>query len=680
MEVMNMDSIVYVTYLLLVVFLCWGLKIYGRKEWNTGFLSLSQTKALQGFCAICIMLHHISQKTCAPWLKSQYIVHGLDVFVTIGYFFVGIFLFCSGYGLYKSYKEKTNYLQGFFKRRMLPLIIAFCSTDIVFAVVRRLMGEKTGLPSSLFQLSGPNFANPYAWYVIAILILYLGFYLAFRFFKSEKTAILFICIVELVYIIHCDWWMYGGWWYNSVPVFIIGILFSRHEDTIVKELRKRYVLYLILTFCLAMAFHILSENTQEVLSCFGKYYNYGIDRWVRLLSQMVACCSFVIFVLLLGMKIKIGNKVLALMGTITLEFYLIHGLFIQLFGYCFVMNSKEPLYYIRNVALFVLVVLILSIPSALFLKKFDAWIVDLLIRSKIVVTVFLRDVKKLVVVLLAIVFGVTIIMFIIGRNRSDDMSKTVATYIEDNITYADVDGKKMATYVTGEGKHTIVLLRGLYDPCPTITLKPIADELAKKNRVIILDYFGSGFSDDTDKERLADNFVYEIHTALQSLGEEGPYILMPHDISGIYAQLYYDTYPQEVEAIIGINPSVSKQLQEFLQSARMSSGDYKRRMKKEAGLHYLVQRSLSKSGYVEIQWPAYESIFDFILTRTESSVLHEVFVNKFYSKNSVAEMRCNYENFNKTINRKYAEDIPVLMMLAGRSYTRNSLQMTIFRK
>ena len=64
-------------------------KTHGMK----GLCLFSQTKALQGFFAICIMLHHIGQKTCAYWLNPKYIVHGLDVFVPIGYFFVGIFCY-----------------------------------------------------------------------------------------------------------------------------------------------------------------------------------------------------------------------------------------------------------------------------------------------------------------------------------------------------------------------------------------------------------------------------------------------------------------------------------------------------------------------------------------------------------------------------------------------------------
>ncbi len=373
-----MDKIVYIYYPLLAVVLLWGAKFFKKGTWNDGFMSLSQTKALQGFFAICIMFHHTAQKTCAPWLKPKYIIHGLDVFVPIGYFFVGIFLFCSGYGLYKSYKAKPDYLNGFLKRRILPLVLAFYSTGLIFFVVRILMKEKMDLPQAIYYITGLQLSNPNSWYVIALPFFYLGFYLAFRFIKKEWAAILVTCMVVFVYTVigtfidHNDWWMRGEWWYNSVHFFSIGLLFAKHEAFIVNKIKKHYVLYVVLAFVSIFIFYKFSVYTQDVFSYYGENFNADdtvLRRWICLISQIAASCAFVFFVFMLGMKIQIGNKVLKFMGTVTLEFYLIHGLFVELFGYSFI-DLAPSLYYIKNVALFVLVVVVLSIPSAILLHKF----------------------------------------------------------------------------------------------------------------------------------------------------------------------------------------------------------------------------------------------------------------------------------------------------------------------
>lgn len=377
-----MDYLVYFYYVVLFALLFIGARWYGKGSWNDGFLSLSETKAWQGFFAVCIMLHHAGQKTCAPWHAPSVIVHGLDGFVPVGYWFVGVFLFASGYGLYTSFHEKENYLQGFFKRRVLPMIIVFYSTAWIFILVRFLLGEKIGVWQMIYYVTGLQLANPNAWYVIALPIFYGFFYLAFRFCKRDGLAIFLTCLGVFLYtclgtmVDHNNWWMRGEWWYNSVHMFSIGILFARFKEPIVNHVKRHYGLYLTLCVLGTFVFYITSEWAQNVFSYYGE--NWGAPdkvfrRWMCLLTQMGASCFFVFSVYLLQMKLAIGNKLLALLGTVTLEFYMIHGLFVELFGYSFV-DERAGIYYIKNVALFLTVVILLTIPSTWLLKKLTSFV------------------------------------------------------------------------------------------------------------------------------------------------------------------------------------------------------------------------------------------------------------------------------------------------------------------
>ena len=71
------------------------------------------------------------------------------------------------------------------------------------------------------------------------------------------------------------------------------------------------------------------------------------------------------------MKMKVGNPVLRFLGKFTLELYLIHGIFCNMFGYYMIKEPKPPIYYIENVPLYVLVVLACSIPIAFGLSIVD---------------------------------------------------------------------------------------------------------------------------------------------------------------------------------------------------------------------------------------------------------------------------------------------------------------------
>ena len=158
----------YLFYFLLALVLFFGAKSTGRGQWNEEYTSLKQTKILQGITALGIALHHMAQKTCAPWHPTAFTVHGLDVFVPVGYLFVAVFLFCSGLGLYKSFKTKPDYLKGFFRRRILPIIIAFYLSEFIYTGIRLIMGERMNLITILWSLSGLHMANFNAWYVVVI--------------------------------------------------------------------------------------------------------------------------------------------------------------------------------------------------------------------------------------------------------------------------------------------------------------------------------------------------------------------------------------------------------------------------------------------------------------------------------------------------------------------------------
>ncbi|MFJ2370652.1 alpha/beta fold hydrolase [Microbacterium sp. NPDC087665] len=139
----------------------------------------------------------------------------------------------------------------------------------------------------------------------------------------------------------------------------------------------------------------------------------------------------------------------------------------------------------------------------------------------------------------------------------------IATRVEASVFTAygelvPVDGKSMNVAVAGEGDETIVLLPGLGTAAPGLDFEPLIAELQTTHRVVAVEPFGTGLSDQTDVARTAENISREVHEALQQLGIDR-YALMGHSISGIYALTYTAAYPDEVTAFIGIDSSVPDQ-------------------------------------------------------------------------------------------------------------------------
>ncbi len=369
---------IYLVYPLLLFALFAGCKISKKGQWNEEAFSLGQMKALQGFIAVCIMLHHCGQKTSASWIEQETYVPGLEFFVPIGFVLVSFFTFCSGYGLYKSFKTKKDYLKdGFLRKRILPVIVVSYFISLIFFAVRLMLGEDMSGGTALWYLLRFKLCNPNEWFALIIPFFYLAFYLAYRFIKNENAALIAVFAFTVCYQLfgttldHNDWWLCGEWWYNSVHLFPVGILFAKHEDKIVDHLKKHFVLYMVLGIIAILVSGIAVTYTAGVVSYYGEYWGAPdkvLRRIICLSAEMFKSSSVVFVAFLMGLKIRIGNPFLKLMGKITLEFYLIHGLFVEIF--CHSLNSKVgTLFYIRNSALFVLVVFALGLPCAIAISK-----------------------------------------------------------------------------------------------------------------------------------------------------------------------------------------------------------------------------------------------------------------------------------------------------------------------
>ena len=92
-----------------------------------------------------------------------------------------------------------------------------------------------------------------------------------------------------------------------------------------------------------------------------------IDNW-SLAGQCISSISVAFLMLVISMKVKIGNPVNRFLGTITLELYMIHGLFVEIFGPYIMVERVLSRHQIKNIFLYVIVVLAVSIPLAYLLS------------------------------------------------------------------------------------------------------------------------------------------------------------------------------------------------------------------------------------------------------------------------------------------------------------------------
>ncbi len=171
----------------------------------------------------------------------------------------------------------------------------------------------------------------------------------------------------------------------------------------------------------------------------------------------------------------------------------------------------------------------------------------------------------------AIAVVVVLIVIFVGTVYTVNVfaSKSEQSKIQPYGQSVAVDGKNMNVMIQGEGKETIVLIPGFGTASPALDFKPLIDQLSSHYKVVVVEPFGYGLSDVTDKPRTVDNITNEIHEALQQL-KINKYILMGHSISGIYGLDYVNKYPNEVTAFAGIDTSFPTQPTEVMDTESVS--------------------------------------------------------------------------------------------------------------
>lgn len=224
----------------------------------------------------------------------------------------------------------------------------------------------------------------------------------------------------------------------------------------------------------------------------------------------------------------------------------------------------------------------------------------------------------------------------------------------------EVSGKNMVVNITGEeNETTIILLPGWGSPSPVLEFLPLADRLSEKFRVITIEPFGYGLSDDTEMEREIGAIVEELHECTKQLGCN-QYYLMAHSLSGIYSLYWANMYPQEVQGFIGIDPSVPKQDDEepfpisMITLNKLSA--YLQKTKNILGLTRLQSiNHPEKVIYAD---------FSYSYSERELEVYRILSMDYMYNKTVMNEMKQLKKNLEAVREMKFPDNLPVLQFIS----------------
>ena len=274
----------------------------------------------------------------------------------------------------------------------------------------------------------------------------------------------------------------------------------------------------------------------------------------------------------------------------------------------------------------------------------------------------------------ATIIGIIVIVLIICLFGSIVHNVLKLSYIENKYTEqykntVEINDKKMNVYSIGQGDKTIVILSGFGIQSPVLEYKALADALSQNYNVIILEYFGYGFSSKTDYERTNENIVQEIRQALRLSGNEGPYVLMPHSISNLYALKYSQSYPEEVQAIISLDGLFPVEIK-----TNTKEEDYIFNLESNTKFAWILE----KIGYARLTSYSKPEMFRIDKMKNKLNYSDEdiklyrtMIANTYLTKNMMNEIKNLKNNINELADFKYSENLPVLNLLANETLDLN---------
>lgn len=287
-------------YIIILLFALYGISIV-KSGFNQDYIGKEQCNAIKGIFILIVFLRHIG-----PYLRNfgyDFSFPGDSIFMWIdrwmGQLIVVAFLFYSGYGVMESIKNKgQQYIDDMPRRRIFNTLINYDVAVFSFLVIDLILGVNLDPTKTLLAFTGWTSIGNSNWYIFVILVCYLCTWGGFKLGKWWIAFLLLIAAYLILINTKSDLV-----WYNTIFSFAAGLFYSHYKTQIEKFIQRRY--WLILPICL---FTFLAVHTYKVAF-------YG-------LKDNLSSILFALSIVVVSMKIKVGNKALIWCGTKLFPLYI----------------------------------------------------------------------------------------------------------------------------------------------------------------------------------------------------------------------------------------------------------------------------------------------------------------------------------------------------------------------
>ena len=246
-----------------------------------------------------------------------------------------------------------DYLKGFMKRRIFTVLVPFFICNYIYltdAIIENIQtGKSFDTLEVICSFFGIFLINNQMWFAVEIMLLYVLFRIVFSRIKKPMTGILIMTGVSLLMILigllagHSDsavmsYWFKGEWWYNTILMFPLGMLYAYKEERVNKVIRKAFTSIVITTSILFVIMDFVHRGLLDDLIYWTEYEGSKhpyLDKILGLGADTVFEILFIILIITLISRVRVGNPVLKFLGKISLETIMINYLICNKFYFIY---------------------------------------------------------------------------------------------------------------------------------------------------------------------------------------------------------------------------------------------------------------------------------------------------------------------------------------------------------
>lgn len=258
------------------------------------YLGKEQCNAVKGVFILLVFLGHALAdiRNCGFPFDRHIDVYAQSIHLGMGQLVVAMFLFYSGYGVMKSLLDKgKSYLKTYPRKRILATLLNFDLAVCCFILLAWIMGKQLGFTQIILSLIGWESAGNSNWYIFIILCCYLAFYLVFQVVGSRYHlgAVVFIAIALVGVMVLHEY--KEPRWYNTLLVFPAGMVYAQYSDKLERWIQRWYGAVIASLIIVLLALHFMVR--------MHPLHGFSLN---------VKSIAFALLIVVLTMKVRIGNR------------------------------------------------------------------------------------------------------------------------------------------------------------------------------------------------------------------------------------------------------------------------------------------------------------------------------------------------------------------------------------